>query len=217
MAQKFQKFVLRKMNLLRKCSSCRCPKGVARRTQDRDINLIRNMEVRPCEWPHTPFMSEAGFYEEFTQFITNAGLTNFLADECGQYYLLTNSFVQNFFFGNTPGAPIVCFDLYATSYELPLHEFCEICLLPSDGGMREPRPEEFEDFLQTLTVGETRGISHARATSLQFPSMHYFSLFIGKCITAMEQGGGLSAPTLAILCRALYGDNTYNIGALFAR
>ena len=114
-------------------------------------------------------------------------------------------------------APTVCFDLYATNYELPLHEFCEICLLPSDGGMHEPKPEEFEDFLQTLTVGETRGVSHARATSLEFPSMHYFSLFIGKCINFMERGGGLTAPTLAILRRALYGDNTYNIGAIVAR
>ena len=131
-------------------------------------------------------MNKAGFYEEFMQFIANVGLTNFLVDECDQYYLLTNSFVQNFHFTNTPGAPTLHFDLYATNYELPLHEFCEICLLPPDGGMREPKPEEFEDFLLTLTVGGTRGVSNARATSLQFPSMHYFFLFIGKCITAME-------------------------------
>ena len=126
------------MNFLRKGSSSRSPKGVVRRTQDQDINLVRNTEVRPCEWPHTPFMNEAGVYEEFMQFIANAGLTDFLANECNQYYLLTNSFVQNFYFINTPGAPTVRSALYAINYEMPLHEFCEICLLPSDRGIREP-------------------------------------------------------------------------------
>ena len=215
MTQKFQKFVLRKMNFLTRASSSQSPKGVSRRIQDSDINLPRNAEVRPCEWPHIPFMSEAGFYEEFMHFVANAGLTSFFADKFDQHYLLTNSFMQKFYFVNTPGAPMVRFALYAENYELPLHEFCEICLLPSDGGVREPKAEEFEDFIHNLTVEETRGVSHARASSLHFPSMHYFSLVIGKCITAMEQGGGLSAPTLAILHRALCGDNTYNLGAIF--
>jgi hypothetical protein len=112
---------------------------------------------------------------------------------------------------------MVRFDLYAEHHEIPLAEFCEICLIPSDGDVREPRPEEFEDFLHTLTVGEERGVSRARATSLHFPVVHYFALFIGKCLIAREQGGTLSAPDLAILRHALFSDSTYSLGAIIAR
>jgi hypothetical protein len=125
--------------------------------------------------------------------------------------------VQIFYFMPRLDIPMVHFDLYAEHHELTLDEFCEICLIPSDGDLREPRPEEFEDFLRTLTVGEFRGISKARVTSLHFPAVHYFALFIGKCLTAREEGGTLSAPDLAILRRAIHGDNTFSLGAIIAR
>jgi hypothetical protein len=134
-------------------------------------------------------MNEAGFCQEFAQFVANAGLTDFLADECDRHHILTNSFVQSFYFMPSLDIPMVRFDLYAEHHELTLDEFCEICLIPSDGDLREPRPEEFEDFLHTLIVGEFRGVSKARVTSLHFPDVHYFALFIGKCLTAKEEGG----------------------------
>src|SRR3989337_225666 len=161
-------------------------------------------------------MNEAGFRHEFAQFVANAGLTDFLADECDQHHILTNSFVQIFYFMPRLDIPMVRFDLYAKHHELTLDEFCEICLIPSDGDLREPQPEEFEDFLRTLTVGEFRGVSKARVTSLHFPAVHYFALFIGKCLTAREEGGMLSAPNLAILHRAIHGDNTFSLGAIIA-
>ena len=85
-------------------------------------------------------MNEAGFHQEFAQFVANAGLTDFLSDECDQYHILTNSFVQNFHFLSRLEPPMVRFDLYAEHHEIPLAEFCEICLIPSDGELREPRP-----------------------------------------------------------------------------
>jgi hypothetical protein len=112
---------------------------------------------------------------------------------------------------------MVHFDLYVEHHEIPLAEFCEICLIPSDGELREPRLEEFEGFLRNLTVGEERGMSKARATGLHFPVVHYFALFKGKCLTARKQGGVLSAPNLAILHRAVFSDTTYSLGTIIAR
>ena len=83
--------------------------------------------------------------------------------------------------------------------------------------MVEPRPREFEEFLQSLIVGETRGVSHARATSLHFPAVHYFALFVGRCLTARQESGTLSAPDLAILRSALLGERTHSLGAIIAR
>jgi hypothetical protein len=131
-------------------------------------------------------MNEVRFYQEFSQFIANAGLTGFLADECDQYHILTNSFVQKIYFLSELNPPEVRFNLYAQQHRIPLSEFCAICSIPADGDTRRPRLEEFEPFLQTLTVVETREVSEAQATSLQFPSVHYFSLFIGRCLTARE-------------------------------
>ena len=122
--------------------------------------------MRPCEWPHDAFMEEAGFHQEFAQFIANVGLTKFLAAKCDQYHILTNSFVQNFHFLSRNNPPEVQFNLYAETRQIPLTDFCDICLIPSDGELREPRPAEFEDFLLTLTMGDERGVSNATATSL---------------------------------------------------
>jgi hypothetical protein len=63
-------------------------------------------------------MNEAGFYQEFAQFFANAGLTDFLADECDQHHILTNSFVQNFHFLSRDEPPEVRFDLYAEHYQI---------------------------------------------------------------------------------------------------
>ena len=60
-------------------------------------------------------------------------------------------------------------------------------------------------------------VSSVTAASLQFPSMHYFALFIAKCLLAREKVGALSAPDFAVLRHALYGDNTYIMGAIVAR
>ena len=74
--------------------------------------------------------------------------------------------MQNFQFhtGNNP--PKVSFNLYTEHHQIPLTEFCDICMLPSDGGLVEPRPSEFDGFYRTLTVGDERGVSGTTAVSL---------------------------------------------------
>ena len=124
--------------------------------------------------------------------------------------------MQSFHFISKNNPPEVQFNLYAETHQIPLTEFCDICLIPSDGEIREPRPAEFEDFYHTLSVGDERGVSSVTATSLQFPSVHYFALFIAKCLLAREKVGALSAPDFAVLRRALYRDNTYSLGAIVA-
>jgi hypothetical protein len=60
-------------------------------------------------------------------------------------------------------------------------------------------------------------VSSVTATSLQFPLVHYFTLFIAKCLLAREKVGALSAPDFAVLRCALYDDNSYSLGAIVAR
>jgi hypothetical protein len=162
-------------------------------------------------------MEAAGIRQEFEQFTANAGLANFIADECEQYCLLTNSFVQNFKFLSRNNPPEVHFNLCAEPYQMSLAEFCDVCLIPSDGDIREPRPAGYEEFHRTLTVGDERGVSRVMPTSLQFPSMHYFALFIMKCLLAREKVGALCAPDLAVLRHALHGNDPYSLGAIIAR
>ena len=162
----FQKFALRKMYLFRRSSSKKNAKGVTDESSAGDINTPWWTEVRPCEWLHVAFMEEAGFPQELAQHIANAGLTNFLADECDQHKTLTNFFVQIFYFLSRLEPPALRFNLYSETCQILLTEFCEICLIPSDGELREPKPTEFEDFRLTLTEGEGRGVSKATSTSL---------------------------------------------------
>jgi hypothetical protein len=66
-------------------------------------------------------------------------------------------------------------------------------------------------------MGDERGVSSVTAISLQFPVVHYFALFVAKCLIAREKVGALCAPDFTILRHALYGDNSYSLGAIIAR
>lgn len=151
-------------------------------SSDSDLHTRRLVEVWSCEWPHTPFMEGARILQEFAQYAANAGLTDFITAECEQYHLLKNTFVQSFTFLPRNNPPEVQFSLYAEPHQIPLTEFCEICLLPSDGGLVEPRPTEFDGFYHTLTVGDEKGVSSTTATGLHLPVVHYFALFFCKIL-----------------------------------
>ena len=58
----------------------------------------RDALVRPCEWPSENFMNQVGIKEEFSTYLSNAGLEDFEADKCPQYHDLTSSFVRRFEF-----------------------------------------------------------------------------------------------------------------------
>ena len=148
------------MNIFRKFGSKNNSKGVIGESSDSDLLPRRLAEVRPCEWSHTPFLQEAGILGEFTQYVVNAGLINFIADECDQHQILTNICVQSFTFLPRNNPPEVSFDLYAENHQIPLTVFCDICMIPFDGSLAEPRPAKFEDFYRTLTVGDERSVSH---------------------------------------------------------
>ena len=47
------------MNIFRKFGSKKNSKGVIGESSDNDLHPRRLAEVRPCEWPHSPFMEEA--------------------------------------------------------------------------------------------------------------------------------------------------------------
>ena len=135
------------MNVFRKFGSKKNSKGVIGESSDSDLHTQRFAELRPCEWPHNPFMEGDGILQEFAQYAANAGLTDFIADECDQHQILTNMFVQSFTFLPRNNPPEVSLDFYAENHQIPLTEFCDICLIPSYGGLAEPRPAGFEDFI----------------------------------------------------------------------
>ena len=124
-------------------------------------NLPRTTEVRPCEWPSDDFLRAAGIYEDFHELAHNTGLTAFLHDQCDQYLLLTNTFVQNFHFHSRNSPPTVEFHLYDEHKEMSLYDFCWICLVPFEGKTEEPHYDDVEGFIDTITVGETRKVSAA--------------------------------------------------------
>src|SRR3954471_1705312 len=129
-------------------------------------NLSRTAEVRPCEWPSDDFLRRAGIYGDFYSLIENASLTDFLREQRHQYLLLTNTFVQNFYFFPKESPPSVEFHLYDVVKKMPLAKFCKVCNIPLEGTLEEPHRKEVEAFTNTITVGETRKVSDARITSI---------------------------------------------------
>ena len=132
-------------------------------------NLPRTTEVRPCEWPCDDFLRTAGIYEDFYELAGNAGLTDFLRDQREQYLLLTNTFVQNFYYYPRESPPSVGFHLYDVVKKMSHYDFCRVCLIPFKGTIEEPHRGDVDGFIDTITVGETRKVSDARITSIHFP------------------------------------------------
>jgi hypothetical protein len=179
-------------------------------------NLPRAAKVWPCEWPCNTFLRDAG-NADFYHLANNAGIIPFLDEKCEQYLLLTNTFVQSFYFQPRRETPTVSFSLYDVPLEMMLDAFCQVCKLPNEGSPLEPRPRDMAEFIPTVSVGESRVFSEARVASLHFPVLCYYSLFAGRCLTGRWESGTLSAPDLAIFLHALHGDRTFSLGAMVPR
>ena len=119
----------------------------AKENKNSKYNLPRIAEVRPCEWPCDEFLREAEIYEHFYYLAENAGLTDFLHDQCGQYLLLSNIFVQNFHFHARRSPPSVEFHLYDEVKEMSLYDFCRVCKIPFEGSIEEPHVMMWRDLL----------------------------------------------------------------------
>ena len=162
-------------------------------------------------------MKAARIYDDFYYLAENAGLTDFLHDQREQYLLLTNIFVQNFYFHAKKSPHSVEFHLYDEVKEMSLHDFCLVCKLPFVGTIEEPHPSDVDGFIDRIVVGETRKILDARITSIHFPVLRYFAIFASRCLIGRRNSGNLSAPDIVILRHALFCDTTFSFGAIVAK
>ena len=65
-------------------------------------------------------------------------------------------------------------------------------------------------------MGESREITQATIGSIHFPSIHYFALFIGRCINGKDEACHMCVLDLSVLKSAVLGDRQYNLGAIVA-
>ncbi len=100
---------------------------------------------------------------------------------------------------------------------MDLDDFSTACKLPQWGSISEPRKSEFRDFLASITMGDSRDIAQATIWSIHFPAIHYFALFIGRCINGKDEACHMCVPHLSILRGVVLGDQSYNLGAIVAR
>ena len=100
---------------LYKCGSSR-KQGPRLAIREPDLEPQREAPVPPCEWSYDEFMIQAGFKDEFDEYVRNTDLEGFVSDKCRQYLYLTDSFVRRFKFTSSRNSHTVLFDLYDKSY-----------------------------------------------------------------------------------------------------
>ena len=66
-------------------------------------------------------------------------------------------------------------------------------------------------------MGEFRDIIQATIGSIHFPAIHYFALFIGRCMDGKDEACHMCVPDLSVLRSVVLGDKHYNLGAIVAR
>ena len=130
---KFQKFSKNVKETFEGLFSQGSQEKQAKEKENAKYNLPRLAEVRSCEWPCENFLKEAGIHEDFYSLIESAVLTDFLHDRIDQYLLLTNTFVQNFYYYPKNSPPLVSFHLYDEAKEMSLRNFCAVCRIPFGG------------------------------------------------------------------------------------
>ena len=138
--------------LLRGSSSRGSQEKQAKEKEKAKYNLPLLAEVRSCEWPCDNFLKEDGIHEDFYSLIESAGLNDFLLDRIDQYLLLTNNFVQNFYYYPKKSPPSVSFHLYDEFREMTLRDFCAVCRIPFEGELEEPHREDVDGFVNTIAV-----------------------------------------------------------------
>ena len=171
---------------------------------DPKANQIVMADAKSCRWPSDVFMINAGIKEEFDHFIENTGLTDFLADKCVQRYNLTYTFTHGFRYH--PHNNRVMVNLYNKSYSLSLEEFSVACKLPLWGSLAKPQTTDYNMFLNSLCIGEDRGVTQSRIKSIHFPSIRYFALFNGKCVVGKQDCSALCTPDLSLIHTAVTGE-----------
>ena len=111
--------------------------------------------------------------------------------------------MRRFEFSTSCNSPTFLFDLYDKFYTMDLEDFTTACKLPQWGSIRDLRKSEFRDFLARITVRESRDIRQATIGSIHFPAIHYFALFIGRCINGKDEACHMCVPIsvfLGVLC-----------------
>ena len=63
-------------------------------------------------------------------------------------------------------------------------------------------------------MGESRDVTQATIGSIHFPAIHYFALFIGRCINGKDEACHMCVPDLSMLRSAVLGDKQYDLGVL---
>ena len=65
-------------------------------------------------------------------------------------------------------------------------------------------------------MGESRDIAQATIGSIHFSAIHYFALFIGRCINGKDEACHMCVPDLYVLKSVVLGNKDYNLGAIVA-
>ena len=100
---------------------------------------------------------------------------------------------------------------------MSLHDFCAVCRIPFEGSLDEPHRKDVDGFIDTIAVWESKKGSEARISSIHFPVLRYFALFASRCLIGHGNSGNFNVPDIIILLHALFGDNTFSMGAIIAK
>ena len=74
-----------------------------------------------------------------------------------------------------------------------------------------------DGFVNTITIGYPKKGSCARISSIHFSVLRYFAIFPSRCLIGRGNSGNFNVPDIIILHHALFGDNSFSMGAITAK
>ena len=62
-----------------------------------------------------------------------------------------------------------------------------------------------------------RLFSKKKISSIHFPVLRYFAIFASRCLIGCGNSGNFNVPDIIILHHALFGDNSFSMGAVISK
>jgi hypothetical protein len=182
------------------------------------MKVHREERVFPSIYPCSEFMNAAGIQQDFQTLLSNAGLEHFIEGEPPQIAKLTMFVVQDFSFSCSTSNPMVHYNIYNKSVDLPFDVFCAAIRVPQWGSREKikERPKPLMDLYEEICQERSFSGEDGKIRNIHLPSIRYFAYFITKYVLARKVANKLSSCDLAFIAAALRGDRTYSLGALIA-
>ena len=189
--------------------------------------------VHATRWQDPIVLGHWGMEDDFTAFVTAAGLLEFSRHPRETFQEISRQFLSTFRFEgpdnyknskkSKPSTPtfVIKFSMRNTRFVMSLEEFCKAIRVENMGSWDETCADtnrELVTFWRSICMNVPERLNRGKFTHIQHPALRYFALFLERGFLARDNTSSCTGPMVYLLKCAKEGTPCqYNLGVILAR